>query len=101
MKNATTKISGQSSVNKRSPGAPKPSPVIADAKPNHAKAPVTKANNPLGTNRHVTLDITPGSNQRTSTFSAPRKDPSTEPSASGYTKMAMYTGGNGKGNGSR
>lgn len=103
MKNATHKMGG-SKVTK-SPGAAKPAPFYEGAQPHKPSAPKVQPNNPKGANRHVTLDKAPqgdaGKGNQSSTFLAPRKDPSTNPTDSGYSRVRMYTGGNGKGNGNR
>lgn len=102
MKNATHKMGGAKV--QKSPGAPKPAPFYEGASPHKPSAPKAQPNNPLGANRHVTLDKTvqgKGSVKQTSTYTAPYREPSSNPSEAGFTRMPMYTGGNGKGNGKR
>jgi len=99
-----TKISGASSVDKQSAGAPTPSPLLKEASAQHAQSPVTKPNNPLGVNRHTTIsgpNGDAGKGNGGSTFTAPRKGSGGGLNETGYTRMPMYTGGNGKGNGKR
>ena len=73
---------------KKSSTNPEP-PHVAEGKAHAAKSPVTRPNEPLGTNRHVAVDEAKphGRQNLSSTFSAPRKDTPHDPMEAGFTHL--------------
>lgn len=63
------------------------SPLIAEGKPQHAKAPVTRPNSPLSTRNRVIVTEASGASHKP-TFKAPRSDAGGgDATTRGYTKV--------------